>query len=415
MVKRNPHLEKLHAGYLFPEIVRRKKLFLQKHPNASLISLGIGDTTQPLSPHIVNALVATAQRLGTTAGYVGYGPEEGIPELRSAISEKIYHNQISDDEIFVSDGTNCDIGRLQILFGSDITLAVQNPTYPVYVDTGVMLGQTGSYCPSQRGYRSIVYLPCTPLNDFFPQLDQIHERVDLVYFCSPNNPTGTAATRKQLEKLVQWTQRNNAILIYDSAYSSYIAHAEIPRSIFEIPGAREVAIELGSFSKGAGFTGVRLGWSAVPKTLQFQGGHSLHADWTRVHTTFFNGASILAQHGGLAALSQEGEHALKQQVACYMENASLLKKGWTDAGYNVYGGDNAPYLWVQIPKQGTAPSSSWDAFDRVLEKAHLLTVPGVGFGSMGDGFLRATAFAPRAHIEQAVERIQHSLHSIFSN
>lgn len=399
MVKRNPHVANLHAGYLFPEIIRRKQMFLKKHPHASLISLGIGDTTEPLPSFIAKQLAHTAHALGTEEGYTGYGPEEGQLELRRTIAEHLYNHHLTPDEIFISDGTNCDIGRLQVLFGSQKTLAVQDPSYPVYVDTGVILGQTLGYDAPSRKYQGISYMPCLPDNQFFPHLSQ-QTPTDLIYFCSPNNPTGAVATYAQLQELIEFARQNRSIIIYDTAYASYIQQPDLPRSIYEIPGAKEVAIELGSFSKMAGFTGVRLAWSVVPKELQFDGGQSVNEDWNRVHTTFFNGASNIAQAGGIAILQPEGQKNIRSLIQFYMKNAAILRTVLEELNYEVYGGINAPYLWVKIPHL-----SSWEAFDMLMQKAHIISAPGSGFGPAGEGFIRLSAFGKRHQIEEAAQRL----------
>lgn len=400
MVKRNPHVAKLNAGYLFPEITRRKKIFLEKNPSASLINLGIGDTTEPLPQIIANQLSQTAQGLGTVAGYTGYGPEEGIYPLRQMIAKVLYADQFQPDEIFISDGTNSDIGRLQILFGNQARMAVQDPSYPVYVDTGVVLGQTGNYHSSSSRYHGISYLPCYPSNQFFPSFLNI-PRTDLIYFCSPNNPTGAVATYAQLEELVAYAKRHHSIIIYDTAYAAYIQEPNLPRSIFEINGAKEVAIELGSFSKMAGFTGVRLAWSIIPKELQFECGGSVRNDWNRVHATFFNGASNISQLGGLAVLQAEGQKSIQELIRFYMENASILRKTLNDLDYEVYGGENAPYLWIHFPHL-----SSWQVFDMLLEKTHIVSAPGSGFGPSGERFIRLSAFGKRSEIEEAADRLK---------
>lgn len=357
MVKRNPHVASLNAGYLFPEILKRKSLYLEKNPHAQLISLGIGDTTEPLPQFIANQLAQTAQALGTREGYSGYGPEEGCQLLRTKISDVHYGSKFKPDEVFISDGTNSDIGRLQILFGRHATMAVQDPSYPVYVDTGVILGQTQHFHGPSKRYHGITYMPCLPSNHFFPNLAEAAP-TDLIYFCSPNNPTGSAATHVQLEELVDFARRNRSIIIYDTAYAGYIQDRNLPRSIYEIKGAREVAIELGSFSKMAGFTGVRLGWSVVPKELHFEDGHSVNRDWNRVHATFFNGASNIAQKGGMAVLHPEGQRGIQALIKYYMENAAILLETMEELGYEVQGGRNAPFLWVRFPQM-----SSWEAFD----------------------------------------------------
>lgn len=403
MVKRNPHVAKLQAGYLFPEILRRKRVFLEKNPHAHVISLGIGDTTEPLPSSIANQLAQSAQALGTKEGYTGYGPEEGQHSLRQMIADQLYRKQFEADEVFISDGTNSDISRLQVLFGNQVTIAVQDPSYPVYVDSSVILGQTADYHAPTRQYKGISYLPCTPDNDFFPSLTHA-PRTDLIYFCSPNNPTGAVATHAQLEELVAFARKNHSIIIYDTAYAAYIQEKELPRSIYEIPGADKVAIELGSFSKMAGFTGIRLGWSIVPKALCFEDGLSVHPDWNRVHTTLFNGASNIVQAGGMAALQPEGQQGIQALIRFYMENVRLLRQTFEERGYAVFGGVNAPYLWVHFPHQ-----TSWQAFETLLEKAHLVCAPGSGFGPAGESFLRFSAFGNRTHILEAVERLRQYL------
>lgn len=399
MVKRNPHIAKLNAGYLFPEINKRKKAFLAKNPHVELISLGIGDTTEPIPESIVKGLHEEAIALGTVKGYRGYGPEQGRAELREKISQQIYQGVIQPDEVFISDGSKCDIGRLQLMFGSQATIAVQDPSYPVYVDTSVILGQTRDYDRDHSHYQGIVYLPCKPENNFFPDLS-IAPKTDLIYFCSPNNPTGAVATREELTRLVAFAKKNHSILIYDMAYASYIQDPAIPRSIYEIEGARDVAIELGSFSKMAGFTGVRLAWSVIPHTLCFEDGHHVHQDWSRINSTFFNGASCLSQAGGLAALSHEGQQAMKELCRFYMENTRILRSTFESLKYPVYGGIHAPYLWVKFPQ-----ATSWEAFEHVLERCHVICTPGSGFGPAGEGFLRFSAFGKRDQIEKATSRL----------
>lgn len=399
MVQRNPNLAKLNSGYLFPEINRRKQAFLKKDPTAKLLSLGIGDTTCPLVESISMRLQVAAAGLGTLAGYSGYGPEQGIKELRSALAERWYHGILDADEIFISDGSKCDIGRLQMMFGPQASLAVQDPTYPVYVDTGVAIGQSGLYQPSHQHYAGITYMPCNPENQFFPELRDV-PRTDLIYFCSPNNPTGAAATRQQLHELVQFAKKNNAILIYDAAYACYIRDPEIPRSIYEIEGAKEVAIELGSFSKMAGFTGLRLGWSVVPRSLKFDDGTPVQVDWNRINTTFFNGASNLAQQGGLAVLEPVGLAAIQETINYYMDNAAIIKEALDSMGIQSYGGEHAPYLWADFGK------NSWEAFQEILEVAHVVTTPGSGFGPKGEGFLRFSSFGQRSDTIEAMRRIQ---------
>lgn len=402
MVKRNPNMAKLNAGYLFPEIAKRKKLFLENNPAAKLISLGIGDTTEPIPSCITGGLIKGAASLGTKDGYSGYGPEQGQIELRRRIAERLYQNKVSQDEVFVSDGSKCDIGRLQMLFGREVVTAVQDPSYPVYVDTSVIMGQTGPFNSLGKQYQSIVYMPCRPENFFFPDLSDTPP-ADLIYFCSPNNPTGAAATREQLQDLVAFARKNNSIIIYDAAYSAYIRHPDLPRSIYEIDGAKEVAIELGSLSKMAGFSGVRLGWSIIPKELRFEDGSPVIHDWGRITATCFNGASNIAQAGAFAAFELEGLESIKQMADFYLENARILKSSLESKGYLTFGGTDAPYIWAKFPHK-----SSWEAFEDILQNLHIVTTPGSGFGPSGEQFLRFSAFGHRSTIEEAAERIHQS-------
>lgn len=400
MVKRNPHFAKLKAGYLFPEINKRKQALLLRQPHAKLISLGIGDTTEPLDPYITQQMQQYVLGLGSREGYTGYGPEQGNLNLRKKISEKLYHEWFKPDEVFVSDGSKCDIGRLQVLFGANATIAVQDPTYPAYVDTGVMLGQSKHYDSSNAQYHGITYMPCMPENDFFPDLTKT-PRTDLIYFCSPNNPTGSAATHAQLKQLVAFAKRNQSIIIYDAAYAAYLRDPELPRSIYEIEGAREVAMELGSFSKMAGFTGLRLGWSIVPEELCFDDGTPVSKDWHRIAATFFNGASNIIQSGGLTVLDDAGLQSIKTMTDFYMENAFLIKETLEEVGFEVYGAKQAPYVWVRFPKR-----KSWDVFEEILEHAHVVTTPGSGFGPAGEEFLRFSAFGHRPHVLEALQRLK---------
>lgn len=403
MVRRNPHFAKLNSGYLFPEINKRKKALLARHPEAKIISLGIGDTTEPLSEYLSERLKSYALGLGSRQGYSGYGPEQGNWELRQKIAETFYQGRIIPDEVFISDGSKCDIGRLQVLFGSEATLAVQDPTYPVYVDTAVMLGQSELYDPQQSHYRGIVYMQCSPENHFFPALEKT-PKTDLIYFCSPNNPTGSVATKEQLAQLVAFAKRNRSILIFDAAYACYIRDPTLPKSIYEIEGARDVAIELGSFSKMAGFTGLRLGWSVVPEEVCFEDGTPVRKDWDRINATFFNGASNVAQAGGLAVLEEKGLRTIREMVDFYMENARIIKETLQQMGFAVYGGQESPYVWAKFAKM-----KSWALFEEILEKVHVVTTPGSGFGPAGEGFLRFSAFNQRPHVEEAVDRLRHFL------
>ncbi|KAJ4848748.1 hypothetical protein Tsubulata_020463 [Turnera subulata] len=432
-VSRNENMAKLQAGYLFPEIARRRNAHLSKNPDAKVISLGIGDTTEPIPEVITSALSKRALALSTYEGYSGYGPEQGEKPLRTAIASAFYRDLgIGEDDIFVSDGAKCDISRLQMVFGSNVTIAVQDPSYPspnrtyklvgklgekdympcaslvdaiivsmpmAYVDSGVIMGQTGQFQKDVEKYGKIEYMRCTPENGFFPDLSKV-SRTDIIFFCSPNNPTGSAATREQLTKLVKFAKDNGSIIVYDSAYAMYMSD-DNPRSIFEIPGAKEVAIETSSFSKYAGFTGVRLGWTVVPKELLFSDGFPVAKDFNRIVCTAFNGASNICQAGGLACLSPEGLKAMGQVIGFYKENTSIIMDTFNSLGFKVYGGKNAPYVWVHFPGR-----SSWDVFSEILEKTHVVTTPGSGFGPGGEGFVRVSAFGRRENILEACKRFK---------
>jgi LL-diaminopimelate aminotransferase len=405
-VQRNENFSKLQGGYLFPEIARRRRLYLEKHPEAKLISLGIGDTTQPIPHHICSGLTRGAQKLGTRDGYSGYGDGEGLYALRQRIASSLYNDRVKAEDVFVSDGAKCDIARLQMVFGNQVTVAVQDPSYPVYVDTAVMVGQTGDIDTSTQQYKGIVYMRCDAANDFFPDLDQV-PRTDIIFFCSPNNPTGAAASRSQLESLVAFARRNGSIIVYDAAYAPFIRDPNVPRSILEIDGACECAIEVNSFSKYAGFTGVRLGWTVVPSTLRFADGTPVAKDFGRVMNTAFNGASNVAQQGGLACLDDAGRAEIEQLIDYYLANARLLRQGMESLGFSVYGGRNAPYIWVHMPGR-----SSWDVFTEFLERCQVVTVPGAGFGPAGLEYVRLSAFAPREACQEAMRRIQEAFGNV---
>ncbi|OAY45313.1 LL-diaminopimelate aminotransferase, chloroplastic isoform X2 [Manihot esculenta] len=399
-VSRNANMAKLQAGYLFPEIARRRNAHLQKYPDSKVISLGIGDTTEPIPEVITSAMAKRSQALSTLEGYSGYGAEQGEKPLRAAIASTFYGGLgIEEDDIFVSDGAKCDISRLQVLFGSEVTIAVQDPSYPAYVDSSVIMGQTGLYEKDAEKFQNIEYMRCNPENGFFPDLSKV-SRTDIIFFCSPNNPTGSAATREQLTRLVQFAKDNGSIIVYDSAYAMYITEDK-PRSIFEIPGAKEVALETASFSKYAGFTGVRLGWTVVPKELLFSDGFPVAKDFNRIVCTCFNGASNVVQAGGLACLSPEGRNAMQKVVGFYKENADIIMDTFNSLGFNVYGGRNAPYVWVHFPGR-----SSWDVFSEILEKTHVVTTPGSGFGPGGEGFIRVSAFGHRDNVLEACRRFK---------
>lgn len=399
-VPRNHNFGKLQAGYLFPEIGRRRSAYLAEHPDANIISLGVGDTTLPIPEHICKSLVDRAAKLGTVDGYSGYGAEQGMGELREKISEVIYDGRVSPSEIFVSDGAKCDISRLQQVFGNNVNIAVQDPSYPVYVDTAVMSGQTGDFNEATSQFSGIEYMRCDATNGFFPDFSTT-KKTDLIFFCSPNNPTGAAATRDQLKRLIDFAKTNGSIVIYDAAYAPFVTDPNVPTSIFEVEGARDVAIEVNSFSKYAGFTGVRLGWVVIPNELTFADGSSVRDDFNRVMTTCFNGASNISQAGGLACLDDEGRKEIKQLISYYMGNAAILRKTMMELGFEVYGGTDAPYVWVQFPGK-----KSWDVFSEILEKVQVVTIPGAGFGPGGEGYVRMSAFAPRELCEEACKRFK---------
>lgn len=381
------------------QIARRRQLHQEANPDAKLISLGIGDTTEPIPPYIVGGLMKGAEAMGTLEGYKGYGPEQGYAPIREAICDRLYAKcGLKPTDIYVSDGSKCDIGRLQMMFGKDVTVALQDPAYPVYVDSSVIMGMTGDY--NGTNFDGITYMKCLPENDFFPDLSSV-PRTDVIFFCSPNNPTGAAATREQLTSLVNFAKKNGSIIVYDAAYALFIEDENCPRTIFEIPGAEECAIETCSFSKYAGFTGIRLGWTVMSEKLKFADGSPVYKDFTRIMTTVFNGASVISQAGGIACMEDKGWKEMSDLVAYYKENAKILKGTFQDMGFTVYGGDNAPYVWVGFPGR-----DSWDVFAEILEKCDIVTTPGSGFGSAGDGFVRASAFGHRENILEAVERFK---------
>jgi len=399
-MRRNPCIANIRAGYLFPEISKRRREYAAAHPEAKIISLGVGNTTEPIMPHINAGLVEGARRLGTVEGYSGY-QDEGLLELRQRISAVFYGGKFTANEIFISDGAKCDIGRLQLLFGAGTKAVVQDPSYPVYVDGSVMVGAAGGAAKS--GYEGIVYLPCTAANSYFPDLSLIPPK-SLVYFCSPNNPTGAVSTRDQLAELVQAAIEKGAIIAFDAAYSEFIRDPALPKSIFEIEGARHCAIEANSFSKTAGFTGVRLGWTVVPAELRYESGESVNADWDRVCATIFNGASNIAQAGGLAALGDEGLKEIRSLTDFYLGNARLIREALHGLGINSVGGDNSPYIWAHFPGR-----DSWEVFSEILEKCQVVTTPGAGFGPAGDGYVRFSAFGHRADVEEACQRLRRCL------
>ncbi|XP_076957414.1 aminotransferase ALD1, chloroplastic [Bidens hawaiensis] len=399
-VVRNVNLEKLRHNYLFPEIEARELEHMKKYPDANIIRLGIGDTTQPIPDIITSNMAEYARGLSTHKGYRGYGPEQGNKDLRKAIAETFYKGLgVKDLEVFVSDGAQCDISRLQLLLGSSVSVAVQDPNFPAYMDSSVIIGQAGEFLAETLKYKNIEYMTCGPHNNFFPDLSTT-SRTDIIFFCSPNNPTGHAASRDQLTQLVNFARKNGSIIVYDSAYAVYVTDNS-PKSIYEIPGARECAIEISSFSKIAGFTGVRLGWTVVPDELYYANKVPVIHDFDRIVCTCFNGASRIAQAGGLACLSPDGFKEMMSVVNYYMENTKILVETFTSLGLAVYGGVNAPYVWVHFPG-----SRSWDMFSEILKKTHIITMPGSGFGPGGEGCIRVSAFGQREEILEASKRLR---------
>jgi LL-diaminopimelate aminotransferase len=406
----NTHYQKLQAGYLFPEIGKRVRNFAAANPSARIIRLGIGDVVLPLPPPIVDAIKSAADEMGRKDTFRGYGPEQGYDFLLDAVAAH-FHSQgaeVAPDEIFVSDGSKCDTANIQEIFAIDNTIAVTDPVYPVYVDTNVMAGRTSAADPDGR-YGKLVYLPTTAENGFDPALPNQH--VDLIYLCSPNNPTGAVMSRASLQRWVDYAHKESAIILFDAAYEAFIREPGLVHSIFEIPGARQVAIEFRSFSKTAGFTGTRCAFTVIPKELCARDGEGkaipLHGLWNRRHTTKFNGVSYPIQRAAAAAFSPEGSKAVQANIDYYMENARLIRDGLGKAGYRVYGGENAPYIWLRVPEGLT----SWQFFDRLLAEANVVGTPGSGFGSCGEGYFRLSAFGFRENVQEAVERIRTKLHA----
>jgi LL-diaminopimelate aminotransferase len=404
----NEHFLKLRAGYLFPEIARRVRAFCEAHPDAAarVIRCGIGDVTEPLPPAAIAAMHRAVDELAARETFHGYGPEQGYEWLRAAIAEHDFRARgcdIAEDEIFVSDGTKCDMGNILDIFGAKNKIAIPDPVYPVYVDTNVMAGHTGP-ANAAGAYSGLVYLPCRPSNGFVPEPPKRH--VDLIYLCSPNNPTGAVATRAQLEAWVRYALEHRAVILFDAAYEAYIRDPALPHSIYEIPGARECAIEFRSFSKNGGFTGVRCAYAVVPKTVHGRTrageSHPLHPLWLRRMTTKFNGVSYVTQRGAEALYTPEGKAQVRALIEHYMGNAAVLREGLNKAGLRVFGGVNAPYLWVKTPRG----MSSWDAFDRILRDANVVVTPGAGFGARGEGYFRLSAFNSRANAEEVARRLQ---------
>lgn len=401
----NENFLKLKAGYLFPEIGRRVNAWTEANPDktSKLIRCGIGDVTEPLPQAVRDAMHAAVDEQGERASFRGYGPEQGYDFLRDAIVENQFAGlNISADEVFISDGSKCDTGNILDIFGQGNKIAITDPVYPVYVDTNVMAGNTGE-ADENGAYEGLIYLPCTAENGFVPAIPS--EKADLIYLCYPNNPTGTTATREQLEAWVAYAKANDAIILYDAAYEAFVQDSSVPRSIYEIEGAHDCAIEFRSFSKNGGFTGVRCAYTIIPKTLTVTTSKgeevSLHSLWNRRHATKFNGASYPVQRGAAAVFSPEGKAQVSALIEHYMGNAALLRKACQDAGLTVFGGENAPYVWVQCP-EGV---DSWGMFDKMLEEAQVVITPGAGFGAAGEGYFRISSFNTRENVEEVCQRI----------
>ncbi|MEZ4334489.1 MAG: LL-diaminopimelate aminotransferase [Myxococcota bacterium] len=405
MARMNDHYLKLAAGYLFPEIGRRVGAFQKANPKADVIRLGIGDVVLPLVPSVRQAMHDAIDEMAVASGFRGYGPERGYDFLRNAIVEHDFASRgvaVDPDEIFVSDGSKCDSGNIQEIFAEDATIAIPDPVYPVYVDTNVMAGRTGPAGPDGR-YAGIQYLPCTEASGFLPALPK--RPVDLVYLCSPNNPTGAVATKAELAHWVEWARANDAILLFDAAYERFITDPALPRSIFEVPGARECAIEFRSYSKTAGFTGIRCAYVVVPKELLGRDARgqsvSVAKLWDRRTSTKFNGVSYPVQRGAEAIYSETGRKEVQANIDYYMANAGLIRAGLAKAGFQTFGGVNAPYVWMKTPEG----LDSWQFFDALLAQANVVGTPGSGFGACGEGYLRLSAFGFREKVEEAIERI----------
>jgi LL-diaminopimelate aminotransferase len=406
MASVNEHYLKLTAGYLFPEIARRVTAFSEANPNAKIIRLGIGDVTQPLPPAVVESFRRAVDEMGRPETFRGYGPEQGYGFLIDLVIKHDYQTRsvsLDADEVFVSDGSKCDCGNIQEIFAAENTIAVADPVYPVYVDTNVMAGRTGE-ADEQGRYAGLCYMPCTDTNGFLPALPD--ERVDIIYLCFPNNPTGAVADRQTLQNWVDYALANKAVILFDAAYEAYITEPDIPHSIYEIPGATECAIEFRSFSKTAGFTGTRCAYTVVPKSLMAQTSQntavSLNQLWHRRHTTKFNGVSYPVQAAAAAVYSEAGKAQVQDLISYYMENARIIRETLAGIGFTVYGGVNAPYIWMKTPQS----MSSWDFFDLLISETHVVGTPGSGFGPSGEGYFRLSAFGARENVEEAVSRIR---------
>ena len=396
MATTNKNYNRLKPTYLFAEIVKRTKAFVEKNPGVEIMKLGIGNTTEALKPTIIKGLMTGVKKLADVKTYTGYGDEQGDTRLRDELA--LFYNKrsiiLDPLEIFISDGAKSDSANISSIFDTDSVVAIADPVYPVYLDSNILSGRT-----------NIVFMKCNEGNGFIPTVPK--GKVDLIYICSPNNPTGAVATKAQLKEFVDYAIENKAIIIFDAAYVEYISGQSLPRSIYEIDGAKKCAIEINSFSKWAGFTGVRLGWAVIPLELEVEGSTNgeINKLWNRRQTTMFNGASNIVQEGGLAVLSSDGQKECKELINYYMNNAKIIREGLESLGLTVFGGENAPYIWVRCPNGLT----SWEFFDKLLNEAYVVCTPGVGFGTQGEGYIRLAAFGHRENIEKAVKSIQENL------
>jgi len=407
MAKINGNYSQLQGSYLFSEIARRRTKFISENPSAEIINLGIGDVTRPLTPSVIAALHVAVDEMAEEKSFRGYGPEQGYDFLLEKIVEVDYRARgipLETNEVFVSDGSKCDVGNIQEIFSSDSVIAVTDPVYPVYVDSNVMAGRSGKYNKETNRYENIVYLPCTAENNFTPEFPS--RKVDLIYLCYPNNPTGMTQSKTELKRWVDYARKNKCIILYDAAYEAYIQEKDVPRSIYEIEGAREVAIEFRSLSKTAGFTGTRCAYTVVPKEVMAydESGNavSLNGLWNRRQTTKFNGVPYITQRAAAAVFTSEGQQQVRGLVDYYMTNAKIIRNSLASLGLSVNGGVNAPYIWLKTPKD----LGSWEFFDKLLNEANIVGTPGVGFGQSGEGYFRLTAFGSRENTEKAVERFK---------
>jgi LL-diaminopimelate aminotransferase len=400
-MKLNEYYQKLPGSYLFSTIAKKVKEFQEKNPEADMIRLGIGDVTLPIAPVIIKAIHEAVEEMGNGATFHGYAPDLGYSFLRETIAREDYQKRncsVEADEIFISDGAKSDCGNIQELFANDAVIAVCDPVYPVYVDSNVMAGRAGEYDPISGTWSNVIYLPCTGENHFIPALPK--KRPDMIYLCNPSNPTGTTLTKEQLKVWVDYANSMEAVILYDAAYEAYITDPDVPHSIYEVDGARSCAVEFRSFSKNAGFTGMRLGFTVVPKDITSKG-MSLHDMWARRHGTKYNGAPYIQQKAGLAVYSEEGQREVKEQVSYYLRNARAIYDGLTEAGYEAVGGINSPYVWLH-----TGKLTSWEFFDQLLEKACVVGTPGSGFGPSGEHYFRLTGFGTYENTIRAVERMK---------